>query len=170
MSCPSAPNFSIHSHQMRFSHLHVWDFVTCRPVSSRNSLHIMGYLDMFLNFCDSWLERSATKESHESTGQLRSVACKFHFFASNSSLTIAFFQPSASTSDSHLRSGYFTSRHQRERWIPLWIPSCLVSAPIFMSNKTMAFLQMLRQKTSGTKEERLWHIGQDIYLHPWSLA
>ncbi len=104
MSCPSAPNFSIHSHQMHFSHLHVWDFVTCRPVSSRNSLHIMGYLDMFLNFCDSWLERSATKESHESTGQLRSVACKFHFFASNSSLTIAFFQPSASTSDSHLQA------------------------------------------------------------------
>ena len=57
-------------------------------------------------------------------------------------------------------------RQRCRRWISLWIPSCLVSAPIFMSNKTMAFLQMSCE-TKTLKKVCCWKttflLGQYIF-------
>ena len=178
MSCPFAPNFSIYSHQMQFSNhsyaLHVWDFGTCLANHGKFTQHhgLLGYV--LPTSAPLGLKDLQRHESNEVSWD--QSACKFHFFASNSSPHCFCEQPSALKAPATQRSWtlmiptstfkQWLLRQRCRRWISLWIPSCLVSAPIFMSNKTMAFLQMSCE-TKTLKKVCCWKttflLGQYIF-------
>lgn len=128
-----------------------------------NSLNTMGYERICSsNFCASWLEEMQQKNV---MNQMRSVEISFpasvtslHPIPPVFSHNHLLFAPATQRSWTLMIPTPTCTKQRllRQRWISLWIPSCLVSAPIFMSNKTMAFLQMsCETKTCGTKVERL---------------